>query len=475
MDSPTSSERSLHQTVLPIDFVIIGGGIAGLCASIALTRAGHHVTLLEQSDDFDDTVGGGGIKVPPNMSKMLFRWGMHDEVTKHGLKSTSIELRRYESGDALSIQRWSDEIMSQAGGDFLTLHYADLRRILKNAADKHGITIHPNTKVVAISTSPFRKSSVATESGQTFEADVIIGADGVEGISRRTVVGQEERPSSMGLDAYHAVIPEDKLGDHPELIEMFAGDPLITWFGNKKTVVAYPIQSTKLGRCIVVTPYLPSDDSVPKGWDTQIPVSTLLEKLQDSNARLQALCRHATSISCKPVVQYPELSTWADQHGKLLVIGDAAHPFYPSGPQHPAMGVCDAATLGHLFHHLHHRSQIGQIIEGIIEVRIPRVAQIGGAEWKYLATMTLPDSEMQDTRDRRMKEENEAGNSTMNVEEGDIAEQWAMVYETFAYDAEDEADEWWMRWGSLHERATFRNITPGLTIEVKHEESAVSA
>ena len=56
--------HSLEQHLVPIDFLIIGGGVAGLCSAISLTQVGHRVTLFEQGLDFEKVVTSIGIVHP---------------------------------------------------------------------------------------------------------------------------------------------------------------------------------------------------------------------------------------------------------------------------------------------------------------------------------------------------------------------------------------------------------------------------
>lgn len=115
--SPPTSVASMEQRLLPIEFLIIGGGVAGLCSAITLTTAGHDVTLFEQNSSFDEvgpflvhldlpqsltfslfsqTAGAAGCRIPPNMSKFLVRWGMEEQLKKLSTTSRTIQFARCE-------------------------------------------------------------------------------------------------------------------------------------------------------------------------------------------------------------------------------------------------------------------------------------------------------------------------------------------------------------------------------------------
>ena len=102
-----------HTASLSVDFLIIGAGIAGLASAIALRRVGHRVSVLEKHDSIakvrrsrplqirvtgaDDGCwrfmkATGGCRMPPNLSKILFHWGLEKELRKISLKSQGIAL-----------------------------------------------------------------------------------------------------------------------------------------------------------------------------------------------------------------------------------------------------------------------------------------------------------------------------------------------------------------------------------------------
>jgi salicylate hydroxylase len=73
--------RAYTQAHLPIHIAIVGGGLAGLTTALALTRVGHRVTVFEQHSE-DAPLPSGGVRIPPNQSKVLTRWGLKEDLAK---------------------------------------------------------------------------------------------------------------------------------------------------------------------------------------------------------------------------------------------------------------------------------------------------------------------------------------------------------------------------------------------------------
>jgi hypothetical protein len=77
------------QAHVSIQIAIIGGGLAGLATALALARVGHRVTVFEQHVE-DAPLPSGGVRIPPNQSKVLFSWGLEEELRKIAVVSRTL-------------------------------------------------------------------------------------------------------------------------------------------------------------------------------------------------------------------------------------------------------------------------------------------------------------------------------------------------------------------------------------------------
>ncbi|KAG5640233.1 hypothetical protein DXG03_009736, partial [Asterophora parasitica] len=136
--------------------------------------------------------------MPPNLSKILYHWGLAEEVRSIAIKSTSISLLLYETGELLGKHHWDEEVMKETRGEFVFTRHSDLITLLYDVAISCGADVRLGTKVAEI--DPHSRT-VTLESGEQLWADVIVGADGLGGLSRRIQIkaSEEVPPGSMNM------------------------------------------------------------------------------------------------------------------------------------------------------------------------------------------------------------------------------------------------------------------------------------
>lgn len=103
---------------------------------------------------------------------------------------------------------------------FWAYQFGQFRKLLKETAVKDGVTFLAGTRITGLETRPYTQPAVILESGEKLKADVVIGADGMESLVRRTIVGQEERSTYLGNDVFNVIVPGDKIAADPALQDL---------------------------------------------------------------------------------------------------------------------------------------------------------------------------------------------------------------------------------------------------------------
>jgi salicylate hydroxylase len=116
-----------------------------------------------------------------------------------------------------------------------------------------------------------------------------------------------------------------------------------------------------------------------------------------------------------------------------------------------AIALEDGAFMGKIFSHTRNRDRVPEFLYAFEEHRRDRCFRIRDADKQYITTLTLPDGEMQESRDALMRANQAAGRNVMDGPESalqDIIDEMRLI---FGYEPTDDADEWWMSWGRLRD------------------------
>ncbi|KAJ7683553.1 hypothetical protein B0H17DRAFT_1137680 [Mycena rosella] len=148
------------------------------------------------------------------------------------------------------------------------------------------------------------------------------------------------------------------------------------------------------------------------------------------------------------------LEKWVDRSGKILLIGEAAHPLLlmilqPCSTHGASMAVEDGEALGVLVAHLRMRAQIPQIMEGFQELHQVCCNFIYRAELSNASLTMLPAGEVRGIYDAGLHASLETG--VEKWDKGVLRDQWEQIGEGFAYHAREASEDWWMKWGALGE------------------------
>ncbi|KAF8626592.1 hypothetical protein AX17_006510 [Amanita inopinata Kibby_2008] len=426
---------------LSIDFIVVGGGIAGLACAIGLRRAGHRVLVLEKSPVIGQAVGG--YRLPPNLTKILYRWGLEAELAEISVKSSGVDFWLSNTGEYMGSHEWEEEMFHDLQGDYIAAHYSDLQKLLYKAALSSGAQVRLGSHVVFVDGA---NRMVTLDSGDVLEADMIIGADGRNGVSKSIVVENLTEPKPKWM-LYNMTIPIDSMMEDPELCSFCTPQKLHTthlWSGNHFAAATFLLGGTREFALQLSIKHDQHDDS-------QGPLTTtaIKECLGDNcDPRLVKLVEMSSPPTCLPSNEYEELEDWVHEDGRVVLVGDAAHPMPAGANQEIATGVEDAALLARLFSRLYSEDQIPIFLLAFQELRQTRCELMHQRALTNMSMLMLPSGSEKDARDEMFRARRDAGVSVF-----DESTLWTELVETFWYEPEDAADDWWLQWGVWLQRS----------------------
>ncbi|KAJ6485320.1 FAD/NAD(P)-binding domain-containing protein [Mycena vitilis] len=325
----------------PLSVAIIGGGLGGLSAAIAIRRQGHLVkaNIAEISSQI-----GAAIAVPPNSVRVLEAFGFKQENLR-SCEYRGVVAYSDVGGEGRTVV-FKDHV-AKYGFQGRMCHRAALHEELKRlAAGGEGVgtpvQIFLGTEIVDCDPDA---GTLTTKAGDKYEADVIVAADGIHSKMRTIVLGHPMMAPASGMCAFRWMVDASRLEGRPELDwvikDGISGARLVT--GAKgHNIFLYPCEE---GRLINVAMFHPDTrDQDQHSWYTRTTRENVLEVYKESNPQFKAFVELASDpINVWQIRALPLLPTWT--RGRLALLGDAAHATFPTLGQGAAMAVEDGAAL----------------------------------------------------------------------------------------------------------------------------------
>jgi len=322
--------------------LIAGAGMAGLGAALALRRAQPSlgIEVLEQAEVFSEV--GAGIQLGPNAVRVLRDWGLEQALNEVAAFPADLLVRDAASGAVLGHLPLAERAQQRYGAPYACVHRADLHALLLQAVQAEGGTgLHLMQRIEALQVRPDGVELRSAGGAQTWQADALLGCDGVRSRVRAHML-DDEPPRYSGHLAYRALINMARLP--PDLRQK----GVTAWLGPRMHAVHYPVRSGEwLNLVVVVQGELPSE---PVGWDHPAQPDALWHALKllphrDLHRVLEAvpLWRLWPLFGRAPVARATDMA-----RGTIALLGDAAHPMRPYLAQGAAMALEDAWALGRL-------------------------------------------------------------------------------------------------------------------------------
>ncbi|MEM9147740.1 MAG: FAD-dependent oxidoreductase [Pseudomonadota bacterium] len=339
--------------------LVVGGGIAGMAAGLALARAGWHVTLFERAEAFGEV--GAGLQMSPNASRVL-RWlGVFDVVDAVAFRPAAAEMRDGTAGTSIYRVDLGAQAESRWGAPYLHVHRADLHAALAEAARKHGVTLV--TGVVAESYGNRSEGArLKLADGTVHTGDVLIAADGLNS-ALRTVLNGKDAPQFTGQVAWRGTVPADRLP------EGHVAPQATVWAGPGRHLVTYYLRGGKLVNFVAVEERAME---AGEGWSHKGDPDKLRAGFAGWHPEVETILGAVEETFVWGLFERPEQARWCD--GRTVLIGDAAHAMLPFMAQGAAMALEDVAVLVRRL--TEGSAKIADRLLAFEDERFPRVARV---------------------------------------------------------------------------------------------------
>lgn len=355
---------------------IIGAGIAGLACAIALTQAGHAVTVHERNDD--PYGGGGGMVLWPNAGFVLDELGLLPAVAAVG--GVPRAMHRLDRDGRLLQSLDIGLLDREMGYASHAVFRRDLMRILADWLARHGVPVHYGVTGMTLRGGD-GGAWLERADGGTIDADLLVGADGRKhSIARHFVLG-ENQPRYQGfVNWVGAVALERDLVDQLGVQDFWGiGERFgVVAVGPRKVYWAAAAAAPDLER-------LPAFDA-------------LYERFADWPAPIPALLRATPreQVSLIPVHDVDPVPCW--HRANVLMLGDAAHASLPTSGQGAAQALEDA---WHLPRCLAAHGGMDAALAAFTALRAPKTQALALGARQFAADLFITDEEQCRQRDAR--------------------------------------------------------------------------
>lgn len=336
--------------------LVVGAGIGGMSAALALARAGLPVQILEAAARLEEV--GAGIQLAPNATRVLDELGVFDALRPVAVHPLELVYMDALSGVRITSLDLGEAFLERYGHPYVVVHRHDLHRCLLQACVACGVTIATGKRVTDIEDLETR-ARVRCEDGSQHDADVLVGADGLR--SRVRALIDDAPPREHPYVAYRGTLPTGAL-------RLRGGeDAMVMWVGPGLHMVQYKVRAGDLYNQVGVfeSPSF-TPDSVDWGGPEELDAA--FSRCCDAVARAS---RMLTRERRWPMIDRDPIDGWT-RH-RVTLLGDAAHPMQPFLAQGACQALEDASVLAR---QLASHDDPGEALLHYERERIPRSARV---------------------------------------------------------------------------------------------------
>jgi len=312
--------------------LIVGAGMGGLVAALALQRANIPVRVFERAPELGEV--GAGISLAPNATRVLIALGLRDAMETIVNSPDAMGRKDWRTGEVIALDA-SPEYEAKYGAPYWQVHRADLHEALVAAVranDADAIAL--DRDFVAFDEDGTGVTARFAD-GSEARGEVLIGCDGLKSVARDLLWNPGE-PEYLGYVAYRGLTPVDRLP--PGLISPSSanGHGLGTHF------TRYLIRK---GETVNYIGFAKRGDWVDDGWHVTATIDEVLKSFEGWNDEFRLIIENTAQGRCHKWGMFgrPPMDHWTK--GRVTLLGDAAHPMLPFLGQGVSMAIEDGMVL----------------------------------------------------------------------------------------------------------------------------------
>ncbi len=325
----TTASSLAAQAAKQAPVLVVGGGIGGLAAALALSQLGHRVTVIEQSAEIGEI--GAGIQLGPNAFSAMDALGAGERMRRRAVYTDRLVMLDAIDGSEVACVPVGEAFRARFRNPYAVIHRADIHlSVYEEVQLDPKVQFHTSTRIERIEIGDDAVRAIDAR-GRVFAGSALVGADGVKSVVRQHLVGDTHRVS--GHVVYRGVVPKDEM---PEDLRWNAA---AIWVGPNFHVVHYPLRGGEQYN-LVVTFHSREQEEWGVREGSQEEVLSYFDAICE---RPKRLLYKPTSWKRWSTADRDPVERWG--HGRATLLGDAAHPMLQYMAQGACMALEDAVTL----------------------------------------------------------------------------------------------------------------------------------
>jgi salicylate hydroxylase len=308
--------------------LVVGGGIGGITCMLALRKRGVDAQLFEQAAAFGQV--GAGLQISSNAARILLTLGLGDALKKVATYPEARDYRGWDTGERLYYTPLGQKAEAHFGSPYYAAHRAELLDVLLSDLDEGGVKLGSRVERVD---QDARGVTLSLADGTTAQGDILVGADGIHSTVRAQLFGKE-LPRYTGNVAWRGLVPAERVA-HLDL-----GSVVGVWMGPNRSIVQYYVSAGRTFNWIGISR---SSEPARESWLAEGKIADALAEYDGWHSTIRTIIAATPKVLRQALYDREPLPDW--QVGRMVLLGDAAHPMMPFYAQGGAQSIEDAYVL----------------------------------------------------------------------------------------------------------------------------------